>query len=332
MILFFWDFENFGMLVVGIVGPTSSGKSYIAHNLARLLKKEGVESEIISCDSVQVYKYFDIGTAKVSKEYREEFKYHFIDILEPNESRFSAGEFRKRFDEIVFSLFEKKKIGILVGGTGLYYKAVKVGIFEGPPANETIRSKLYSIAREKGVDFLYSKLKEVDKEYAQKISNNDLKRIVRALEVFEITGIPFSELHKLYTKPSPFEIYSYFILPERKELYNTINSRVDKMLDLGLIDEVKFILNKYGKDIYPLSSIGYKETIEYLENKITFDRMVEIIKKNTRNFAKRQITLFKNTYFDNLVKINKITYEVLDDVVFQIKNDIVNKIDNLRSP
>ncbi|MEN2998139.1 MAG: isopentenyl transferase family protein, partial [Brevinematia bacterium] len=120
------------MEVIGIVGPTSSGKSYIAHNLARELRKLGIESEIISCDSVQVYKYFDVGTDKVPSEFRREFNYHCLDILEPNEGRFSAGKFRKMFDEIVLRLVREGKVGILVGGTGLYYKAVKVGIFEGP--------------------------------------------------------------------------------------------------------------------------------------------------------------------------------------------------------
>ncbi|MGB9621285.1 MAG: tRNA (adenosine(37)-N6)-dimethylallyltransferase MiaA [Brevinematia bacterium] len=315
------------MIVVGIVGPTSSGKSYIAHNLARTLRIVGVESEIISCDSMQVYKYFDIGTAKVPFEYRDEFVYHFIDILEPDEGRFSAGEFRKRFDEIVSRIFSEGKVGILVGGTGLYYKSVRIGIFEGPSANDEIRKNLYTVAQQKGAEFLYNQLSKIDKEYAKKISKNDLKRIVRALEVFEITGKPFSELHKIYTKPSPFEVYSYFILPDRRELYSTINSRVDEMLKIGLIDEVKFILKEYGRNIYPLSSIGYKEVVEYIDGKISFDGMVSLIKKNTRNFAKRQITLFKNTKVDRIIDIDKISYKMLDIVVNQIKNDVLIKLD-----
>lgn len=319
---------NFVMEVVAIVGPTGSGKSYISHNLARKLRSIGVESEIISCDSMQVYRYFDIGTDKVSWELRKEFNYHLIDILDPDEGRFSAGEFRKKFDEIVSDLVKKRKIGILVGGTGLYYKAVKVGIFEGPSANLDVRQKLYRLSQENGVEYLYYKLRKIDPEYSEKISKNDLKRIVRVLEVYEITGKTFSELHKQATKPSPFGIYSFFVLPERKELYQSINNRVDEMIRKGLIDEVRWIIQRYQKEIYPLTSIGYKEVVDFLDGKIEYRRMIELIKKNTRNFAKRQITLFKNTQIDKVIHIIKITYENLDNVVEVIFNEVVNFLKN----
>ena len=297
------------MDVICIVGPTSSGKSYIAHNVARRLREIGIESEIISCDSVQVYKYFDIGSAKVSVELRKEFTYHLIDILEPDEGRFSAGDFRKRFDEIVFNLVKLRKIGILVGGTGLYYKAVKVGIFEGPSANLPLRELLYKEAERKGVKSLYLRLCEVDPEYARKIYENDLKRIVRALEVYETTGKKFSELHSIKTKPSPFRLYSFLILPNRDELYSAINTRVDNMVNNGLIDEVKWILDKYGKNVYPLSSIGYKEVCNYLDGTLSYNDMLDLIKKNTRNFAKRQITLFRHTHIDEVIFLNSVNHE-----------------------
>lgn len=303
------------MDVIGIVGPTCSGKSYIAHNLAKELKALGVDSEIISCDSVQVYKHFDIGTDKVSQEMRHEVPYHLIDILEPDEGRFSAGEFRKMFDKIVSGLVEKGKIGILVGGTGLYYKAVKVGMFEGPSADPEIREKLYKIAKEKGPEFLYYRLKEIDPDYANKITKNDTKRIVRALEVFELTGKKFSELHKTFTTPSPFKIYSFFIMPDREKLYNAVNERVDRMIAKGLVKEVRWIVNNYGKELHPLTSIGYKEVLEYLEKKISFEKMVRLIKKHTRNLAKRQITLFKNTSVDETILLPSIDKYSLDMVV-----------------
>lgn len=301
------------MEVFCIIGPTSSGKSYIAHTLARKLRKIGIESEIISCDSIQVYKHFDIGTDKVSKELREEFKYHLIDILEPNEGRFSAGEFRKRFDNIASNIISTGKIPILVGGTGLYYKALRIGIFEGPSANQTIRERLYKIAEEKGTQFLYNILQNVDYEYAKKISQNDLKRIVRALEVYEITGTPMSKLHNSLTKPSTFKMYAFFILPRRDVLYSTINLRVDRMIEKGLIEEVKYIIETYGTNIYPLSSIGYKEIVEYLSGKVSFEKTIQLIKKNTRNFAKRQITLFKNTIYEELVNLQNISQKDLDE-------------------
>lgn len=314
------------MEVFCIIGPTSSGKSYIAHTVARNLRKIGIESEIISCDSVQVYKHFDIGTDKVPKQLREEFRYHFIDILEPNEGRFSAGEFRKKFDEITTRILSLGKVPILVGGTGLYYKAVRIGIFEGPSANQNIREKLYKTAQEKGTQFLYNILLNVDSEYAKKISQNDLKRIVRALEVYEITGTPISLLHKSLTKPSPFRMYAFFILPRRDVLYSSINSRVDRMIESGLIEEVKSIIETYGLNIYPLSSIGYKEVVDYLLGKISFERMIHLIKKNTRNFAKRQITLFKNTIYDEQINIEDISKQTLEE----ISNYISEKILKLR--
>lgn len=314
------------MDVFCIIGPTGSGKSYIAHNVAIKLKNVGIDAEIISCDSVQVYKYFDIGTDKVSKEFRNEVKYHLVDILEPNEGRFSAGEFRKKFDEIVENITSCGKVGILVGGTGLYYKAVKIGIFEGPTADLRIRDKLYKIAQEKGTSFLYEKLLNIDYEYAKKISRNDLKRIVRALEVFEITGMKISSLHKSLTKPSRFRLYSFLILPKRELLYSNIDSRVDKMIQKGLIEEVRYIVDKYGVDIYPLSSIGYKEVVEYLKGDISFDRMLYLIKRNTRNFAKRQITLFKNTVYDEVINLDEVSYQTLDKVVDYIFRKMIGDI------
>ncbi|MCX8029752.1 MAG: tRNA (adenosine(37)-N6)-dimethylallyltransferase MiaA [Brevinematales bacterium] len=310
------------MDVVAIVGPTGSGKTFIAHNLARKLKNVGIETEIISCDSVQVYKHFDIGTDKVSKELQNEFKYHLIDILEPNEGRFSAGEFRKMFDNIVSNLIKANKLAILVGGTGLYYKAIKIGIFEGPTANNEIRDKLYKTSQKLGISYLYDMLAKIDPEYAHKIGKNDLKRIVRALEVYEITGKKFSELHKTSTNPSPFKILSFFIIPERNKLYNTIEKRVDTMINKGLIDEVKFITNQYGFDIYPLTSIGYKEVVMYLKGEINLEKTIDLIKKNTKNFARRQIILFRKLEFEKSISPDK----TLDDTTNEIYEDILRNI------
>lgn len=294
--------------VIAIVGPTAVGKSIIAHLLARYLQERGIHSEIISCDSMQVYRYFDIGTSKIEAEYRREFSYHLIDILEPDEGRFSAGEFRKRFDEIVSRLKREGKLGILVGGTGLYYKSVKVGIFDGPSADHRIREELYRIAKERGVEFLYNILREVDSEYSSKISKNDLKRIVRALEVFRITGVKFSELHKKLTSPSPYKILSFFLLPDRKALYEVINNRVDRMLSKGLIEEVRWIVDRYGENIYPLSSIGYKEVLSFLKGMLSYEEMVNLIKKNTREFARKQIILFRNTIVDRTISVDLNNY------------------------
>jgi len=304
--------------VISVVGPTSSGKSFIAHSLAlKMMNEVGIGAEIISCDSVQVYKYFDIGTDKVPIEQREEIPYHLIDILEPNAGRFSAGRFRKSFDEIVEKIKSRNNIPIMVGGTGLYYKSVKVGFSEGPEANDEIRNELTSLARRKGTEFLYNMLKEVDEEYAVKISKNDLKRIIRALEVFEITGKPFSKIH-FYSVPSPHRIYSFLLLPKREILYNKIGERVNKMINKGLVNEVRWLIEKYGSDIYPLQSIGYKEITQFLEGKTPLENTIELIIKNTRNFAKRQITLFRHTPVDETVYLNEISESSLNEVVNMI--------------
>jgi tRNA dimethylallyltransferase len=304
--------------VISIVGPTTSGKSFVAHTLAlRIMNDLKIPSEIISCDSVQVYKYFDIGTDKVPLSQRKEVTYHLIDILEPNEGRFSAGQFRKSFDEIVEGINSRSSVAIMVGGTGLYYKSVRVGFAEAPEANNEIRNELTRLAKEKGTDFIYDMLKKVDEIYASKISKNDLKRIIRALEVFRLTGKQFSEIHS-FSVPSRHKIYSFLMLPERRLLYERINERVDKMIEKGLIDEVKWIIQNYGTDIYPLQSIGYKEMVEFLRGSISLTQAIELIKRNTKNFAKRQITLFRYTPIDEVVYLNEISEETLVEVVEKI--------------
>ena len=304
--------------VISIVGPTASGKSFIAHALAlKIISELGIPSEIISCDSVQVYKYFDIGTDKVALSRRKEVAYHLIDILEPDEGRFSAGQFRRSFDRIVEEINSRSGIAIMVGGTGLYYKSVRVGFAEAPEANSEIRNELTKLAMEKGTEFLYGMLKEIDEVYASKISKNDLKRIIRALEVFRLTGKPFSEIHSL-SVPSKHKIYSFLMLPERRVLYEKVNERVDKMIEKGFVGEVEWIVRKYGTGIYPLQSIGYKEIVEFLEGNISLDIAIGLIKKNTRNFAKRQITLFRHTPVDEVVYLEEISEWALVKVVERI--------------
>ncbi|MEN2998890.1 MAG: tRNA (adenosine(37)-N6)-dimethylallyltransferase MiaA, partial [Brevinematia bacterium] len=185
-------------------------------------------------------------------------------------------------------------------------------------ANLEIREKLYKVAQEKGKEFLYLSLARIDPEYSRKISRNDLKRIIRALEVYEVTGKPFSKLQEENTKPSPFKIFSFLVLPNRRELYSAINERVDKMLKRGLVEEVRWITSRYGRNIYPLSSIGYREVCEYLDGKVSYEKMVELIKKNTRNLAKRQITLFRNTEIDEILELNSLSVDDLNRAVSMI--------------
>ncbi len=302
--------------IICILGPSGAGKSYIGHEIAK-----EINGEIISCDSIQVYKYFDIGTDKVSLEKRKEIRYHLIDILEPDSPRFSAGDFKKMFEKIAEEIIFRGKIPILVGGTGLYYKAIRVGMFEGPKADHKIREKLYRIAKLETPKILYEKLKTIDPEYASKISENDLKRIIRALEVYELTGRKFSDLHK-NSLPSPFKFISFVLLPEREKLYSRINQRVDEMIKKGLIDEVKCIVEKYGHEIYPLSSIGYKEILSFLKGEIELENAIYMIKKNTRNLAKRQITLFRHTIVENFLHFDSIDLQSLQEV----KNRILNVV------
>ncbi len=275
-------------IVPVILGPTAVGKTRLS-----LLLAERLPLEVISADSRQIYKYMDIGTAKAPLQMREKIPHHFIDICTPDED-FSAGQFAEQARQTVEKIFDRKKLPLVVGGSGLYIRALLDGFFERQIKDEDVRKQLDEELRQNGLGALYDQLLKIDPVYAQKISQNDPQRILRALEVFRISGRPFSAWHKQKTKAAPFAFFQIGLTMERNALYRRINQRVDEMLHSGLTEEVRALLQKgYPAQLNALKTVGYKEVIAYLEDRISFEKMVEEIKKNSRRYAKRQMTWFK---------------------------------------
>jgi tRNA dimethylallyltransferase len=274
-------------VVLCIVGPTASGKSSLALVLAKSLR-----GEIISADSRQVYKYLDIGTAKPTKAQRRQVKHHFVDLLDPD-ATFSAGEFGRKGRETIDEIFRRKKVPIVVGGSGLYVKSLIDGFFEGPSANNEVRRQLYKRLQDEGAEALLAKLREIDPVSAERMLPSNTRRIVRALEVHELSGIPLSKLQdqRIQVDFTPLMIGLQW---DRKVLYDRINNRVETMLQEGLLDEVRNLMDLgYSGAANSLQTVGYQEAISHLEGKIDYKTMVELIKRNTRRFAKRQLTWFR---------------------------------------
>lgn len=272
--------------LAAIVGPTAVGKTDISLQVAQLLG-----AEILSCDSMQVYKHMDIGTAKASIDEQNLVKHHLIDIVTPDVD-YTVADYQTEAKNIIEELNNNKVLPILVGGTGLYYQAVVDNYtFYPMETKKEIRQKWTQIIDEKGLDFAYQYLQSVDKEYASIISQNDQKRIIRAIEVYEITGQPFSSFQKRDT--NTYKLASVGLYMERHELYERINKRVHHMIDNGLIDEV-LMLRKNGYDITlkSMQSLGYLQVCYYLDGFLTREEMIYEIQKETRRFAKRQFTWF----------------------------------------
>jgi tRNA dimethylallyltransferase len=274
-------------VVLCIVGPTASGKSSLA-----LLVAKSLHGEIISADSRQVYRYLDIGTAKPTKAQRRQVKHHFIDVFDPDEA-FSAGEFGRKGRETIDDIFRRKRVPIVVGGSGLYVKSLIDGFFEGPPADNEVRRRLYKRLQDEGAGALLTELREVDPVSAARVLPSNTRRIVRALEVYGLTGIPLSELQdqRIRIDFTPLMIGLQW---ERKALYDRINKRVETMLQYGLVDEVRDLLDRgYSEATNSLQTVGYQEAISHLQGNVDYETMVELIKRNTRRYAKRQLTWFR---------------------------------------
>jgi tRNA dimethylallyltransferase len=274
--------------VIAIVGPTGVGKSELAVFLG-----EKLNGEIVNFDSLQFYKELNIGTAKPGEEERKRVPHHLYDLLELDEE-FNAAKFVEIADNLIKEIWERGKIPILVGGTGLYLRAFEYGLFSIEVPKE-IRGTLRKRA-DQDLSSLYEELKRLDPEYAQKISPKDKVRITRALEVIYTSGKPISYFHKenpFFGKKRYNLIKIGLILP-RKELYEKINLRVIKMIEKGWIEEVKKLLEKgYSPKLKPFKAIGYKYIIQYLQGKISLEKAIELIQRDTRRYAKRQLTWFK---------------------------------------
>lgn len=282
--------------LASIIGPTAVGKSEISLYVA-----QGLDAEILSCDSMQVYKGMDIGTAKVSPQKQMEVKHHLIDIVNPDQE-YTVVDYQTDAQKLIKQLNKNNTIPILVGGTGLYYQAVVDDYtFYPMETRNEIREKWEQVISEKGLEYAYEYLKKIDNDYAKIISNNDQRRIIRAIEVYEITGKPFSTMQNL--NPDKYNLSSVGLYLERQELYAKINNRVLDMLDNGLIEEVIILRkNGYNQDLKSMQSLGYKQICYYLDGFLTKEQMISEIQRDTRRFAKRQFTWFNKdkriTWFD----------------------------------
>ena len=256
-------------------------------------------------DSRQIYRYMDIGTAKPTLEERKRVPHHMIDILNPDEY-YNAYMYRKDALKVMEEIRARGKVPVFVGGTGLYADALIRGIFEGVPADENIRRELKELEeRERGI--LRKMLEDFDPEAAAKIHPNDLKRTIRALEVYLKTGKKISQLQKSAKPAGNFRIIVLF--RERKELYERINKRAEKMVEMGLVEETKELLEMgYGEDLNSMKTIGYKETVDYLKGKYDYDHYIHVLKRNTRHFARRQIIWARRYNESERIAIN-LTFE-----------------------
>ena len=303
--------------VIILLGPTAVGKTGVSILLAKALK-----TEIVSADSMQVYRHMDIGTAKPSAVELKKVPHHLSSILSPDQS-FSAGMFRERATVIINDLHKRNKIPLIVGGTGLYIRTLTKGLFDGPSADWTLRERLMEEEKIRGRGYLYQKLCSVDPSAAKKIEKNDLRRTVRALEVLLKDNKTISELHAESTKPGEYDFIKIGLYRERKELYGFIEKRIDSMIDKGLLHETEELLKMHPYRM-ALQAIGYKEMLLYLQGQATFEEAVRLLKKHTKMYAKRQTTWFKKEPDVTWVDATGITDAE------QIFTKIINEVDQLR--
>ena len=275
--------------VIVICGPTASGKTALSIELAKK-----INGEIVSCDSMQIYKDMDIGTAKPTIEEMQGIKHYMLDFVSPDE-RYSVADYKKQAKQAIREIIEKGKVPIVVGGTGLYVDSLIYEIeYQDIKFDEKYRKQLEERSEKEGLEVLYNEAKKIDLEAITKISQNDKKRILRILEIYNATGKNKTEQEKESRKNEvEFDYKVYAISWDREKLYDRISQRVDIMIDQGLIEEVQKIYSKYNKFPTAMQGLGYKEVLEYLEGKCNKQEMIDKIKQETRRYAKRQLTWFR---------------------------------------
>lgn len=302
--------------MIGIVigGPTGVGKTSLSIKLAKIL-----DAVIINCDSMQIYKYMDIGTAKIKEEEKEGVLHYMFDIVEPID-RYSVGEYYRDVNNLLKKFEAENKNVILVGGTGLYINSIVRGLSKLPEADLKIRESFENMSTEE----LYEKLKELDNEAARDIHPNNRVRVERALEVCILTNDKFSKLNKQNIKDNNYNFIQIALERDRKILYDRINYRVELMIENGLVEEAKYIYERYNKDRNKIKAIGYKELFDYFDGLISIEEAIEIIKKESRHYAKRQFTWFKGDIDYKWFDLGQITEEKIIDETLKFLNTFMS--------
>lgn len=308
-----------------LTGPTAAGKTKLSIALAK-----AINGEIISADSMQVYRHMDIGSAKIRPEEMQGIKHYLVDILEPSEE-FNIVLFQTYSKQAMKEIYAKGKTPILVGGTGFYIQSVLYDIdFEKSEEDTALRAELEAIAAKKGAPYLHNLLKECDEKAAEEIHANNIKRVIRAIEFFRQTGTKISEHNETQRqKQSPYDARYFVLTDERQRLYASIDRRVDSMMENGLVNEVKKLLDMGCKrDSTAMQGLGYKEILSYLAGEITLDEAVYIIKRDTRHFAKRQLTWFRRERDVIWIEKHKFAYDeekMLNYMLGAINNEHGNR-------
>jgi tRNA dimethylallyltransferase len=275
-------------LLLVIVGPTGSGKTALSLDVAE--KRNG---EIVNCDSVAVYRDFEIGTAKPTPEERSRAPHHLLDIVDPREA-FTAGDYARVARDTIGDIARRGRLPIVAGGTGLYLRALLEGLFEGPPRSEELRERLRAREREKGPGYLHGVLKRLDPDAAASIHANDTPKLIRGIEVCISARERMSELWKRGRDPlRGFRVLKIGLNPDRNALYTRLNARAAKMFEAGLIDETRRLMDRYGVDARPLGSTGYAQAVQFLRGEIDRKLALWAAQQSHRNYAKRQITWFR---------------------------------------
>lgn len=294
-----------------ISGATGVGKTDLSIKLAKRL-----DADIISTDASQVYKFLDIGTAKVTEDEMQGIKHYMIDVVEPDED-YSVGDFEVEVNKILNEKEENDENVILVGGTGLYIRAITDGFSDLPTKDEKIRKDL----EEKSLEELQEILKELDLQAYNEIDLNNKLRLVRAIEVCKITGGKFSELRVKNIKKNNYNFLKVFLTRNREELYERINKRVEIMIQKGLVEEAKKVYNNYGNSLYKISAIGYKELFNYFDGKVSLEEAIEDIKRESRRYAKRQMTWFRKEKDYLIYNLSEISEkEIIEDILRNYDN------------
>ena len=299
--------------VLILVGPTAVGKTDVSIHIARKLG-----GDIVSADSRQVYKYMDIGTAKPTHEQLDSVQHHFINVREPDQF-YSAGEYGREARNCVYGLLRNGIVPVVVGGSGFYIQALVDGLFAPSVSDLAVKEKWHKKIETDGVDSVFAALEKVDPVSAKRLHPNDIQRVVRALEVYDLTGEPISKYQKGQEDAADFQPVFVGLTRERSELYSRIEYRVDEMFKDGLLEEVES-LKKQGFDgsLNALKTVGYKEVFAYLNNELVFTEMVDTIKKNTRRYAKRQLTWFRKDSRIQWLDIDRLSETQIVETVLEI--------------